>query len=65
MSSYKQKAINNMISEGYCKDYIDDWIKIYDATGLDKRDLADGDWDADEFIDAYEDGDFDTLFDMI
>lgn len=63
--SYREQALREMKAEGYCEDFIDDWIKIYDATGMDKRSMSDGLWDADDFIDAYEAGDFDACLDMI
>ena len=58
--SYRDSVVSHMIEEGWDKDYIADWERVYDETGLDMRDMADG-MDVDAFQDAYENGDFDAM----
>lgn len=57
---YREKAIAHMLDEGWDDDYIEDWERVYDETGLDMRDMADG-MDVDAFLDAYERGDIDEM----
>lgn len=58
--SYRDRVVSHMIEEGWDKNYIEDWERVYDETGLDMRDLADG-MDVDAFLDAYERGDIDEM----
>lgn len=58
--SYRDRVVSHMIEEGWDKNYIEDWERVYDETGLDMRDLADG-MDVDAFLDAYECGDWDEM----
>lgn len=55
-----EKSIEEMRAEGYCEDYIEDWTRVYEETGLDMRDMCDG-MDVDAFLDAYEEGDLDAM----
>lgn len=57
---YREKTIAFMLDEGWDEDYIADWERVYDETGLDMRDMADG-MDVDAFLDAYENDDFDAM----
>jgi hypothetical protein len=69
-SEYEISEINRMLKEGYTLDFISDWKKMNEETGLDLRDMADG-VDVDEFLDILEDENlseeerYDLLFDMI
>lgn len=58
--SYRDSVVSYMTEEGWDKDYIEDWERVYDETGLDMRDMADG-MDVDAFLDAYERGDIDEM----
>lgn len=60
MSKYEERIIAEMRKANYSEEYISDWIRVYEETGLDMRCLADG-MDVDEFLDAYEEGDLDTM----
>ena len=51
--SYREDVIAHMRAENWDEGYIEDWIRVYDETGLDMRDLCDG-MDVDAFLDAYE-----------
>lgn len=57
---YMKEAIEQLKKEGACKEYIDDWVRVYNETGMDIRDMADG-MDVDAFLDAYECGDYDEM----
>lgn len=58
--SYREDVIAHMRAEDWDEDYIEDWIRVYDETGLDMRDMRDG-MDVDAFLDAYEEGDLDAM----
>lgn len=58
--SYRDSVVSYMTNEGWDENYIEDWKRVYDETGLDMRDLADG-MDVDAFLDAYENDDFDAM----
>lgn len=58
--NYKESVIAELKSEGACQEYIDDWIYVYENTGMDMRDFADG-MDVEAFVEAYEEGDFDMM----
>lgn len=58
--SYREDVIAHMRAEEWDEDYIEDWIRVYDETGLDMRDMCDG-MDVDAFLDAYEEGDLDAM----
>lgn len=58
--SYRDKVVAEMRANDWCEDYIEDWCKVYDETGLDMRDMADG-IDVDAFLEAYEYGDLDAM----
>lgn len=58
--NYREQTIAEMQNDGYDEDFIEDWCRIYDETGLDLRDMSDG-MDVDAFLDAYEEGDFDEM----
>lgn len=58
--SYREDVIAHMRAEDWDEDYIEDWIRVYDETGLDMRDMCDG-IDVDAFLDAYEEGDLDAM----
>lgn len=58
--SYRENVIAHMRAEEWDEDYIEDWIRVYDETGLDMRDMCDG-MDVDAFLDAYEEGDLDAM----
>jgi len=58
--SYRENVIAHMRAENWDEDYIEDWIRVYDETGLDMRDMCDG-MDVDAFLDAYEEGDLDAM----
>ena len=60
MASYKELVVNELKRSGACKQYIEDWIYVYDNTGIDMRDLADG-MDVEAFVEAYEEGDFEAM----
>ena len=51
--NYREQTIAEMRNDGYDEDFILDWVRIYDETGLDLRDMSDG-MDVDAFLDAYE-----------
>lgn len=57
---YRDKVVKMMQDEEWDKDYIDEWCRVYDETGLDMRDMADG-MDVDAFLEAYEEGDLDAM----
>lgn len=57
---YRERTVEMMESEGWDGDYISDWCRVYDETGLDMRDMCDG-MDVDAFLDAYEEGDLDAM----
>lgn len=58
--SYREDVIAHMRAANWDEDYIEDWIRVYDETGLDMRDMCDG-MDVDAFLDAYEEGDWDAM----
>lgn len=58
--TFRDNVVSQMRANGYCEEYIDDWCRVYDETGLDLRDMADN-MDVDAFLDAYEEGDFDEM----
>ena len=58
--NYREQTIAEMRNDGYDEDFILDWVRIYDETGLDLRDMSDG-MDVDAFLDAYEEGDLDEM----
>lgn len=58
--SYRDSVVSHMLDEGWDEGYIEDWCRVYDETGLDMRDMADG-MDVDAFLDAYENDDFDAM----
>lgn len=58
--TFRDNVVSQMRANGYCEEYIDDWCRVYDETGLDLRDMAD-DMDVDAFLDAYEEGDLDEM----
>lgn len=58
--SYRDRVVSHMIEEGWDENCIEDWERVYDETGLDMRDMADG-MDVDAFLDAYERGDIDEM----
>lgn len=58
--NYRETVIAHMRAENWDEDYIEDWIRVYDETGLDMRDMCDG-MDVDAFLDAYEEGDLDAM----
>lgn len=60
MEDYGMRVITKMIQDGVCDEYIRDWQRVYDETGLDMRDMADG-MDVDAFLEAYEEGDIDAM----
>lgn len=60
MEDYGTRVITEMIRDGVCDEYIRDWERVYDETGLDMRDMADG-MDVDAFLEAYEEGDWDAM----
>lgn len=60
MEDYGTRVVSKMINDGVCDEYIRDWQRVYDETGLDMRDLADG-MDVDAFLEAYEEGDWDAM----
>lgn len=47
-------------ADGWDEAYIADWMRVYEATGFDMRNLCDG-MDVDAFLDAYEEGDLDAM----
>lgn len=63
LDKYGRTVVSKLKYDGVNPDYIEDWVRLYEATGLDLRDLADG-MDVDAFIDAYEDGDLDGMCDI-
>ena len=58
--SYRDHAVTNMRAKHWSEEYIEDWCRVYDETGLDMRDMADG-MDIDAFLEAFEDGDLDAM----
>ena len=58
--NYREQTIAEMRNDGYDEDFILDWVRIYDETGLDLRDMSDG-MDVDAFLEAYEEGDLDEM----
>lgn len=58
--NYRDQTIASMRNDGYDEDFILDWVRIYDETGLDLRDMSDG-MDVDAFLEAYEEGDLDEM----
>lgn len=58
--SYRDKAVAEMRANNRDEDYIEDWRRIYDETGLDMRDMRDG-MDVDAFLEAYENDDLDAM----
>lgn len=58
--NYRDRTIASMRNDGYDEDFILDWVRIYDETGLDLRDMSDG-MDVDAFLEAYEEGDLDEM----
>lgn len=58
--SYRDRVVSKMTEEGWDEDYIENWKRVYDETGLDMRDMADG-MDVDAFLDAYERNDLDEM----
>lgn len=60
MDKRAERIVNKMKVEGWDEDYIVDWLRVYEATGLDMRDMCDG-MDVDAFLDAYEEGDLDAM----
>jgi len=59
--SYRDKAVAEMRANDWNEDYIEDWCRIYDETGLDMRNMCDG-MDVDAFLEAYENGDLYAMF---
>lgn len=57
---YRDKVVKMMQDEEWDEDYINEWCRVYDETGLDMRDMADG-MDVDAFLEAYEEGDLDAM----
>lgn len=57
---YRDKVVKMMQDEEWDEDYISEWCRVYDETGLDMRDMADG-MDVDAFLEAYEEGDLDAM----
>ena len=57
---YRERTVEMMKSEGWDEDYISDWCRVYDETGLDMQDMCDG-MDVDAFLEAYEEGDLDAM----
>lgn len=60
MDKYSQRVVSKMRANGWDEDYIKDWIRVYEETGLDMRDMADG-MDVDAFLEAYENDDIDAM----
>ena len=58
--TFRDRVVSQMQADGCCEEYIGDWCRVYDETGLDMRDMSDG-MDVDAFLDAYEEGDFDEM----
>lgn len=57
---YRDSQVAEMIANDWDEDYISDWCRVYDETGLDMRDMADG-MDVDAFLEAFEEGDLDAM----
>lgn len=64
MDKRAERITNKMRADGLNEDYIADWLRVYEATGFDMRDMCDG-MDVDAFLDAYEDGDLDAMITLI
>lgn len=57
---YRESVLKTAEREGWCEEYLDDWLRVYDETGMDMRDFADG-MDVDAFLEAYEEDDLDAM----